>query len=66
MTACPTGCGRHARPGHLMCRTCWYKVPAALRSAVWRTWRRYDRIGSSEDDFERYEQAREAAIASVP
>jgi hypothetical protein len=62
---CPTGCGRIRKPDHLMCRTCWFKVPTALRGEVWRTWRRYMRTASGHD-LQRYEQAREAAIASVP
>lgn len=65
-TPCPTGCGRHAQPGHLMCRTCWYKVPANLRADVWRTWKAWRRRNATEADFERYHEAREAAIASVP
>jgi hypothetical protein len=36
---CPgPGCGRQV-PGHmLMCRSHWYQVPPALRSAVWAAW----------------------------
>jgi hypothetical protein len=62
---CPTGCGRSRQPDHMMCRTCWFKVPAALRHDVWHTWRRYLRTASTSDR-KRYQQAREAAIASVP
>lgn len=65
MSKCPTGCGRKVQPGHLMCRTCWFRVPAGLRADVWRTWKRYQRNETSVN-FEAYRDAREAAIASVP
>jgi hypothetical protein len=48
-----------------MCRTCWHKVPSTLQRDVSHTSRRYLRT-MSLGDLRRYEQAREAAIASVP
>jgi hypothetical protein len=63
---CPVdNCGREAQFGHLLCRDCWFQVPVTLRREVWRTWRRYMR-SHSDNDFAAYDQAREAAITSVP
>ena len=62
---CPTGCGRSVEDGHLMCKTCWFKVPAGLRAQVWSRWRRYLRSAAPKD-WERYLQARDDAIASIP
>jgi hypothetical protein len=62
---CPTGCGRAVEDGHLMCKTCWFKVPAGLRAQVWSRFRRYQRSGQLRD-LQRYQQARDDAIASIP
>lgn len=62
---CPTGCGQQAATGNLMCRDCWFQVPATLRTQVWRTFREWQRT-HGDVEFEAYDQAREAAIASVP
>ena len=36
---CPaTGCTREVSIDMLMCRSHWYMVPPALRSAVWNAW----------------------------
>ena len=63
MSACPTGCGRSVRAGHLMCGPCWSLVPGPIQKAVYRTWRAFN-AGTGE--WEPYATAREAAIASVP
>ena len=38
---CPAeGCDRHRRNAdELLCPRCWHRVPADLRSAVWRAWK---------------------------
>lgn len=28
-------CGAPCRPKHLLCKACWFRVPQALRAAVW-------------------------------
>jgi hypothetical protein len=35
-------CGRGIRPGMLMCRACWFRVPKAIRDRVWRAYRAMD------------------------
>lgn len=35
---CPGGCGRLVRDDLLACRPDWFRLPHALRSAVWRAW----------------------------
>ena len=30
-TSCPAGCGREKRPADLLCRRCWYILPATLK-----------------------------------
>jgi len=36
---CPrNGCTRRVPAHMLMCRNDWYRVPGALRSAVWNAW----------------------------
>ena len=62
--ACPTGCGRTCKRGHLMCGPCWRRVPKDLQSEVYATWRSVQR--GSATAYPAYERAREAAIASVP
>lgn len=68
---CPTGCGRSARVGHLMCGPCWSLVPKHLQRDVYRTWRAYRKAAlAGADDYPdreaEYNQASEAAIASIP
>lgn len=78
MTNCPSGCGRSARPGHLMCGPCWAEVPRHLQNEVMRTWRAYGRahkartgLGTPEqNDAIRkarvaYQEARDAALGSI-
>ncbi len=36
---CPGGCGRHVTPGRFACRSCWYRLPAAIRTAIWAGYR---------------------------
>ena len=68
---CPVGCGRTARPGHLMCGPCWAEVPRELQRDVYRTWRALQATRSRARQFgktkalEDYQAARDAAIASV-
>jgi hypothetical protein len=64
---CPVpGCGAPAKNGHLMCRSCWFKVPKYLRIAVNRTWKNF-RAGGFGLQGKRadYERACEGAIAAV-
>lgn len=62
---CPTGCGRVRRTGMLMCGPCWRQVPKDIQAWVYSTWRRYQRTDATED-YEAWQEAREAAIASIP
>lgn len=44
MMPCPVSlCGAGIRPGHLMCRTCWSRVPRTLQTGVNRAWATYRR-----------------------
>ena len=66
-TPCPTGCGRFTPgPFVLMCRTCWFLEPPQLRGRVNRTWKA--RLADPRDPDKRaaHEDAKAAAIASVP
>lgn len=36
---CPGGCGRRRRENQLLCRTCWFRLPARLRSPLFAQWR---------------------------
>lgn len=65
---CPTGCGRDVgtRP---MCGLCWSTVPQSLRKRVSRSWAAYRRAkttGAINAARGAYDQALDAAIASVP
>jgi len=41
-TPCPVPlCGGTAKRGHLMCRSCWSRVPRQLQAHVVRSWRAY-------------------------
>lgn len=62
---CPTGCGRRVKRGHLMCGPCWGAVPRELQRDVYRTFRAWRSCPGDPDRFLAYEQAREAAIASI-
>jgi len=64
-TACPTGCGRTRKGGHLMCGACWRMVPKHLQSDVNRTWWAILR-GRKGASLETYQAAADAAIGSVP
>lgn len=64
--SCPTGCGRTAASGHLMCGLCWGEVPGHLKHEVYRTWRAWRGNFADTDRLQEYETARDAAIASVP
>lgn len=57
---CPIeGCTEKHTRTKLMCRLHWYEVPKELRDRVWSTYR-------NEGVFsEEYQEARDAAIASV-
>jgi hypothetical protein len=63
--ACPVGCGRSVRVGHLMCYPCWQEVPPDLKREVWRTWKRLERGVTDGDPLAEYEHARSAAIGAV-
>ena len=43
MSACPTGCGRSAALGNLMCAPCWHRVPRELQKPVWVAWRQLNK-----------------------
>jgi len=60
------GCGEVIPMGMLMCRPHWYQVPKALRDRVWETWNAVRRGGVKGETWPAYEEARDAAIASVP
>jgi hypothetical protein len=63
---CPVpGCGVSIEAGHLMCKPCWFAVPADQRAAVNRTYRA---MRASQDKIEavtRYRHAAEAAIEAA-
>ncbi len=67
---CPVpGCGAPLKHGHLLCKGCWFAVPAAERRAVHSTWRKF-RYRLDGDDAEAqvaalatYREATDAAIA---
>lgn len=40
---CPVGCGRARRDGHLMCGSCWRRVPASAQREVYRSWRAWNK-----------------------
>lgn len=68
MSECPTGCGRQRTAGHLLCKTCWTRVPPQLQTEVNQTWRKYRAFTGIEQSPERraarlaYQEARDAAI----
>jgi hypothetical protein len=66
MSDCPVGCGRRVQVGHLMCRSCWSRVPRDLQQEVYRTWRAWRRDWGDLDLMHAYREAKEAAIAAVP
>lgn len=65
--ACPVdGCPDRHRPGQLLCRRHWYKVPKELRDDVWRTARAMhneEELGGP--GYRAWREARGAAIAAV-
>lgn len=71
VSACPAGCGREQQASRVMCRSCWFSVPRALRTPVWNSWNEYTRARHAGDmtqahqALRRYRAAREAAIASA-
>lgn len=65
MDDCPTGCGRTAKSGHLMCGPCWREVPQHLQNEVLRAWRKWRRDFGDTDAFEEYLGARDAAIGAI-
>jgi len=52
------GCSKMVSTRMLMCRHHWYRVPAHLRNAVWKTW-------NNGKVQEGYRAARQAAIDSL-
>lgn len=62
---CPSGCGRVARPGQLMCKSCWSEVPREIQQWVYRTWRAWRRDFGDADAMHAYREARDAALGSV-
>lgn len=59
---CPTGCGRKAGEGKLMCYSCWKEVPADIQREVWRTFRAW-RGGTGP--WKAYLEARDKAIGAI-
>ena len=58
---CPaTGCASEIRYEMLMCRSHWYMVPKAIRTAVWNAWQDGAGAGSTQ-----HAAAVNAAIRSV-
>lgn len=57
----PKACKATVRPGHLMCGRHWAQVPVDLRSAVWSTWRAWERA-ATDDRWDQYMTARAAAL----
>ncbi|MEO6604319.1 MAG: hypothetical protein ABIN55_01775 [Aeromicrobium sp.] len=62
---CPTGCGRSVLAGHLMCRTCWGKVPRDLQQRVYGTWRAWKSDLDDQALMSEYREARDNALAAV-
>jgi hypothetical protein len=65
---CPVpGCGAAIRRGMLSCKECWYRVPAALRRQVNRTWRAFSSAQRrrAEERFALLRAYREAADAAI-
>jgi len=62
---CPTGCGRRARAGHLMCGPCWREVPSNIQRDVYRTWRAWWADRGDADKMRAYTEASDAAVGSI-
>ena len=59
---CPVlGCTRKRKRHEVMCKSCWFKVPTAIRSQVWNLFTDVTKRGGSE-----HVAAIEEAISSVP
>lgn len=49
---CPwPGCRKRTRPGYLMCRSDWYRLPAALRSRIWDTYRPGQTLATASAEY---------------
>lgn len=57
------GCIAVIPPSLFMCRRHWYRVPRALRMAIWQAYRPGQEV--SKDPSEAYIHAAKAAIAAV-
>ena len=57
------GCEKSCPPKHLMCKAHWFKVPKALRDAVWSAYVPGQEV--SKDPTSEWHEAADAAIASV-
>lgn len=57
----PDQCKATVRPGHLMCGRHWAQVPTAIREAVWRRWRAWQRT-STDTAWDHYMEARQEAL----
>lgn len=60
-----SGCKRTRQLGHLMCATCWYRVPLQLRRDVWWTLAKLRRSVGSDHARQRYGEAVKAALSAV-
>jgi hypothetical protein len=49
---CPwPGCGKRTRPGYLMCRAHWYRLPARIRSRIWDTYRPGQTLATASPEY---------------
>lgn len=62
---CPVGCGRTVAPGKLLCLPCWREVPTHLQKDVYRTFRAWWADTGNASKFQAYNEASEAAMASI-
>jgi len=65
MLPCRTvGCKNLRGTAKLVCMSCWWSIPQALRVTVSEAWREYLRI-TSVANFEKYKEARKQALEAA-
>lgn len=62
---CPTGCGRTRKHGHLMCPTCWRRVPGDLQHQVYRAWQAWRRDMGNVDLMREHGHVSDLAIKAA-